>query len=658
MKKWQQRLLAVAVALGLTDNMKAGKLTSAEQKQMFAEYEKQHGISFAADKANNEDVEDDEEEAVDPEALSVEEQQLIAASLGTSVEEAPKTVKAAVTKMAKTIDTLKDEPENVAPKKVAAAAGAGTSDANIMLRVMGRTAHTAGHLFGIEDPMFAKDKWQNQVFLTRKSAYASLSNQDKEQFQAEFKAYANKMDARLAEHRANGSIHSLDFEKLAAGEAYIDYSQLTATAGEYIVRRSDLILAFLRQLPRVTDIFPLLSNVQNKEIAPNFFIGELSQGYRSGSHFKGNPTFGAQIYFVEDCMFKFLFEDMVKLEKMYIGYLNQEGSSVIKWTFIEWLMVYFGKQLINEQNKRNVEGVRTPQQAVVSNPFMSAADGALRSIYRSIEDLRILPLTAYGVYDDDTMLSVIEGMHNTIMGAVDNVGDYVPHVNAKHKPWYVALYAEKYKSATGVALSVDQLPDLHPDKIVWVPYMSTNNYLIIFQERGNIKLLEDKPMEMLSFNYQQELEGLKVMSRWKEGSIIEKPGVKFPTVAELTASNFAFQFVFCNWPASALTLAATVSFAANHNLFTITGDTAVTTVTAGTYREGVVYQLYASAAAVEVKKSGVFSEISAAFVAGAAGDYIKVYAQMEDYTVIIDGETVTKSRPTGKFLELERKVTA
>jgi hypothetical protein len=91
---------------------------------------------------------------------------------------------------------------------------------------------------------------------------------------------------------------------MVSGESTVDYSDLMDKAGEYIVRRQDLILAYLRNLPSVTNIFPKVSNIQNKEVAPGANFGELSQGYRSGRIFKGNVAFTAEIYSVVDVMFK------------------------------------------------------------------------------------------------------------------------------------------------------------------------------------------------------------------------------------------------------------------------------------------------------------------------------------------------------------------
>ena len=146
---------------------------------------------------------------------------------------------------------------------------------------------------------------------------------------------------------------------------------------------------------------------------------------------------------------------------------------------------------------------------------------------------------------------------------------------------------------------------------------------------------------------------MAVKSRWKEGAGLLQAGVKYASKAELEASEYEHQYIFTNYPASDLALADTVSFKEN-NLFTISGTTAVTTVSGASPER--VYKLVAKDKGVSVPKSGAFEKITEAFTSVAAGDYIKVYAELEDQQVVVDGETVTVTRPTGKFLELERNI--
>lgn len=651
MKKWQQRFMAIAVALGFSEKVKSGSVSKEEQKAIFAEYQKIHNISFADDKLLNEDVE------VEETLISTEDLADIAKLLGTEAKDLSKDNKEVVKKVVEKakdqemkIEKLSAEPEVEDVKKVRAAGGAGN-----MAIVLGRTPNTATHLFGIEHENFALTAWWNQITADRKAIEASNIQPDQQAaFMEAFKSQSTSIARRAVELQSTNQLGSLDYAKMIAGEGHIDYSSLTEIAGEYVVRRNDLILAYFRTLPSVGNIFPVVSNVQNKEEAPTATFGELSQGYREGRIFKGSVGFSAEVYSVIDVMFKYQFSDLIALEKKYIGYLNREGSSVIKWTFIEWIMVYFGQQLVNEQNRRRVIGVRVPQQNVVANPAMFGADGALRAIERVEEEFKVLPFDDLQLYTSSSMLDYVKNMWNKVANIVDTTVGLKVYANMKHKEWYDELWADKYGQYTGAIVSGQQLTDLNPANIIWVPNMPANNYKMWITLPGNVENYEDKPMEMLAFYFERDFESILTMSRWKEGSGVLQPGAKFSSLADLTASERKMQWIFTNYPASTLALAASVSFAAN-NLFTISGTTQVDAVTG--YSKETVYKLVAADADVNLAKAGAFSTISAAFAAGAAGDYIKVYAELEDVDKTIDGKTVKVTQPTGKFKELERKVT-
>mgnify|MGYP001256824242 CR=1 FL=1 len=652
MKKWQKRFMAIVAALGFTEKVKDGSLTADEQKQIFAEYEKQHNITFADDRAANEDAEPEDQ------LLSAEDLADIANLLGVAPETLPANqqtvVKGLVNKtkeQQQTIQTLSEEPEVDNPVKQVNA----TMDAAKARMIMiGAAPHTPKFLFGVEHERYSREKWYNELFITRTPFGDKLSEENKKDFMSAVKDMGVALKERSEQLNSNNMLALLDFNKMIAGQSHIDYSDLTGTAGEYVVRRTDLILAYFRSLPSVAHIFPVVSHVQNKEIAPNATFGELSQGYRSGRIFKGNVKFAAEVYSVVDVMFKYKFSDLIKLEKMYIGYLNREGSNVIKWTFVEWIMVHFGRILIDEQNKRRVSGYRVPQQNVVANPANLAADGALRAIERVEEQLKVLPFDDLALYTSISIVDYFESFWDKVNMILPSMDGYKLYANGRHKQWYLRAYRSKYGAQNDFTGSNTQLIDLAPDSIIWVPNMPVNCYKAWITIPGNVENYEDKPNEMTAFYFERDFEDILTLSRWKEGSGLLQAGVQYKTKAELVASNREMQWIFTNLPASALTLAASISFKDNI-LYKISGDTAVTSVT--NYSPDVVYKLFASAAAVEIAKSGPFSKITEKFTAGAAGDYIKVYAELEDYTATVDGETVTLTRPTGKFLELERKVT-
>ena len=656
MKKWQKNVAAILKAMGFSrEKVAAGNISAEEWKQIEEAYKTAHGKTLAEDKEAGEeaDPDPDPEPKATAAQMSDEERAAIADMLGVEPAQVAQEPVAAAQQAAQVAQAARQQAADMAaqkePKKPVATAT--MKRANVF-----GGAHTATHLFGIEHELYDRSKPYNQ--LTGASVLTgSHRSADVEAARKDFLQLSQIVTERYAQLREAGALANLTMAALASGEGVINMAPPTAELGEYLVRRTDAIIAYFKSIPTVRGtLFPVHSNVQNGEVAISAIIGELSQGYRAGRIFKGGMEFQADKYKVDDLMFKFNFTDLVQLEKEYIGWMNRnEGSAIIKWTFIEWVLVHYGEQLIKEQNERDVIGTRVPQQNVKANPANLAADGVLRAIIRSIHQYRVLPFWGIGTYDADTMLDTVEAFADAVVEKHGNLDDLKIYLNKRHQRWYIRAYREKYGKDADFTGATATLVDLDPASIVWVPNLGLNDFFMLASEEGNIELLEDKPGEMLNFDFTTEFEGVAVKSRWKQGAHVVKAGAKYPTQADLVASNFAHQFIYVNAPMTAKALAATLDLSAN-TLFMIEGDTAVTSVTG--YAADRVITLYAKEAGVKLNKSGAFSKINSDFTAVAGGDYIEVYPELEDVTETIDGHEVTYTRPTGKFLELDRYVTS
>lgn len=401
------------------------------------------------------------------------------------------------------------------------------------------------------------------------------------------------------------------------------------------------------------------SNIQNKEINPGANFGELSQGYREGKIFKGGVNFTAEIYKVVDVMFKFLFRDLIKLEKQYIGYLNEEGSDVIKWTFIEWIMVQFGEILKSEQNRRRIVGIRTPQQNVVANPAMLGADGIYHAVDIIEEEYKVYPNPEYGIYTESTIGEYFESFWDFHTQVLDSLEGYKLYANAKHKSWYIRWFRNKYGRDTDFSgVTPNTITDVDAN-IIWVPNLPANNYKLILTIPGNLENYEDKPNEMFAFYFERDWESIGVMSRWKEGAGAKQAGIQYNTREELIASEYANQWIFTNDPATELAADATIVNAKLNSYFKTGANTAITELTniENFPAERVIKIICGDLNnPTQIKNTGKFAKISADWVPTSVGDYIWLYNELEDYDVTVDGETVTMTRPTGNFLELRRKV--
>ena len=671
-KTTKQRLTAIFAFFGLTTKEKRDAMTNEDWNKVKAEYLKKFGVELESDLSVPEEEETPPAEpGTEAGPISPELQQQIIAALeeaaqatGTpapaqppsTVEEASRSLIAAMTAATQTIRVLAAQPE---PNIPAAVIGAGTAmPAQLFAMVMGHTPHTQTHLFGIENDYFRRGNWWNELVASGKGK-DNYRDEDATDFRAAFNNYSKDFKARCIELASTNQIGLLDYSKMIRGESYLDYSKMHTRLGEYIVRRMDTIIAYLRTLKSVSHLFPVVSNVQNKMTAPTAFFEELSQSYKSGHIFKGAVNFDGEIYHVDDIMFKFFFDDPKQLEKEYIGYMNREGSNPMKWTLFEWCIVHFGTLLFNEQQRRRVVGVKVPRQGDFPQPAMLAADGALRAIQRVEEELKVLPFKEFNIYDRSTIVDYVETFYEEVMAILPNMEGYRVWANEKHKPWYLKGYREKYGRDTDFTGTKENIADLSPGNILWVPNMAMNDYKMWIVKHGNVENYEDKPNEMYGFYFQQDLEQLILASWWKEGSGVLAPGVQFNTRADLEKSARRLQWLFTNYPVISLDPDATViDGLAGYEIETAanTAATAITDITNASMER--VYKIICGSMTnrTTIAKAGKFANIASAWTPAAVGDYIKVYAQLKEETQTVGGKQKKVVVPTGNFLELERKV--
>jgi len=681
-KETKKRSLDILAILGFKTKAQRDAMTNDDWNKFNTEYKKKYGASFQEDLEKPDEPEtppaNANPEGTQETAISTETQQTILAALVDVAEvtgsqtpvappatqsEAIDTFVTALGNATKTIRTLANQPEPNNPVTVVAGTGNNLTP-QMLAMVMGNSAHTTTHLFGIENDHFRRGNWWTELTVTGqgKDIY---TRKDISAFKAAFDNYSDDFKERCFELSKNNQIGLLDYKKMIAGMSFVDYSNMNAKLGEYIVRRMDMIIAYLRTLKSVAGIFPVVSNVQNKMTAPTAFFEELSQSYLAGHYFKGAVNFDGEIYHVDDLMFKFMFDDPKQLEKEYIGYLNREGSNPMKWTLFEWCIVHFGTKLFNEQQRRRVVGVRVPRQDNFPQPAMLAADGVLRAIQRVEEELKILPFNDTDndlrIYDRSTIVDYVEEMWEKVMGILPNTVGYRVYANEKHLPWYLKGYRAKYGQDTDFAGVRENIADLDPNNIIWVPNMAMNDYKMWIAVPGNVENYELTPNEMYALYFQQDLEQLIMASWWKEGAGVLAPGVQFKTLADLKASGRKMQYLFTNYPVVKLAAGATTIDASQAYEFE-TGVNAAATVLANIQNASIerVYKIICGSTtnATTINNTGFFAKIASAWTPTAVGDWIKLYAELKEDTVTVGGITRKVVVPTGNFLELERKVTA
>lgn len=626
MKNFRQRLSAIVEKLGLGQKLQTKKLTPEESQSIVDAYNAEHGEgAFATDEA---EFRKDQETAARAAELD-NTFKALAGILGNgetpeSNNESPAGI----------VDAVRGLTEEV--KQLRSASMGDQPAAEVQVRVEPTGMHTATHAFGIQHELFAANRRHNRIAITGKIT-GTATRADKDALFADTDKYVSALHARFLEHKAAGTLHSLINGKLditaAANDPEIGTRQLTV--------RQDALILQLAQLPSLAGIFDTVSNIQSGQLLTNLLVGEVSQAYQKGRVFKGNFTVQPEKGYVRKAMAKVIFEDMTDLETSYLNYLNKEGSSPVKWTLIEWLILALAQKIRNERNQRAILGHYVEPEAGVAGPSLFAADGVVHTLFGYADAHKLLPFKEddLAAYDKDTFGDVIEAFCEKAAELTESMGAMVLYLNRKHYPWYKAWYEKKYgqnSDYTGVNSSKVHNYDI---PIKWVPNMG-NLCLMVMTFPDNINLLENVAGEEYNMYFQRDLEEVIAASYWKEGAAASFVGREFKTQAELEANNYEDQIIFMNWP-SVEVAADAATFDAKSGLIFLTGvntkATALTDIT--NLKEGTVIRVEIGDVAfpTSIAKDGKFSEISAAWAPAKKGEYIKLYRKGEKFYEVARG---------------------
>ena len=635
----RKQINGLLAKLGFTDKVKAG-LSDEELQQVTSEYKALYNTDLKEDLAK---MKDDEEKAAAFTAIK-EALKGVAAEEETGKDEEPKSsnpnedpdkeeeeqpsteaaeVVKQINKVLSDNKALKEENEKMARQ-------AQEDKPEAMVRpsraLAGMT--TATHLFGIEHDMFSLNKVWNRI--TAKGSYLTESYNAKKvmkDLEVAVCDYGQDIATRIAQ------LHSMGMLNVVAltTEGSIDYSGLSdAKLGDqYVVRRMDALIAQIMLLPGLTHIFPMRSNIQDKELLTNAFFGEFSQSFQAGEISKGSMELYPEVAQVHEVMFKYLFESFKWIEKTYLGYLNTSGSDPVKWNLIEWMILQIAKGLKNEQNSRLILGHRIEPVQGKNASYLFAANGLVHTLFNYVSENKLLPLDD-AVYNNYTKANIGDAME----AFVEDVADVYPlevknlclYINAKHKPWYKAWYRSKYGrdlDFTGVQLTLEE----HEVPIEFIPNMG-NLKLMLLAQPGNFQTLEDKPGEMFKVAFEQHLEAVWSWSNWKEGISATFVGKPFKNRAALVANNYTNQVVFMNYPVTDIAADATSVDGRKEFLFRTCENSKATAITDITNaKAGVVYRIECGSTtnATTIAKADKFADLTDVWNPTAVGDWIKVY---------------------------------
>lgn len=652
----KERIQTVLQKLKLLDKAKANQLTDEEWKQIVDSYQKEYqstlqddlAADMAAHAATNTPITQEQmdqaqgilDSIVNPSQNATQDgeekpvvQTTQTPATGTDIVQLAQAVQGLVNTMQNS--ATEDRPIQTVTATTASFTG---------------PADRTKFLFGIENSMFSMtDRW-NRI-AANPAAAASFGAWDEDTEGASFRkqavAFSRSLQKRYAYLHANGM---LDAKKLAAGEFGTNYEGVnTAGVGnQFVVLRQDALIARVLTKRDLTQYFPVRYGIQDHDLVFNAFFSEVSQAYQQGEIWKGDMKLENEMGHVDDAMIKLKFGPMKELERMYIGYLNKEGSDPIKWNMIEFCILNSLETAQVEQNKRRMRGIYVKPETGVAGSYLNASTGVIYTLLRYIHEFKILPHDdeAYRGYTDADMLDAVQDFVADIITSCTedmDIDNHVLYLNKTHQPWWIKNVRAKYGKDidfTGPDSYKYVVPDTNVH-IIWLPYLGQLP-LMFMDVPGNIQFLEYVPGEMLSIKVKEDMELVKAWSTWKEGCSASFTGRRFDSLDKLKANNYEWQQIFMNKPAVDMEADATTVDASKGFWQITVANTAAKAITDITNaKAGVAYIIECGSTenATTIAKTGKFADITEAYTPTKVGDYIMLILNSK-----------------GNFLELERQV--
>lgn len=336
----------------------------------------------------------------------------------------------------------------------------------------------------------------------------------------------------------------------------IDYSRLKEDLGAfYRIPWQDRLQSFLMVLPSIEGIFPLESGYQDLAVLTNIWLGEFSQADNTSSDFdnvtKGNYEFDNETLRMFSVMFAHKFKDLKALEKSWIGSYNKEGSQVIKWSFIEYILAETAKKLHNEREQRRVNGVRKEPDLNKPGSAMAAADGIYEFLNKKVSGhidinngklvYQVKPFEL-GTLSQENIGEKVYQATSMIPAVLRDSGTLALYMPSHMIVWYHKYNELHYAQNQDYKANIMYVKEYPSVKLIAVPN-ADNHHRIFWTLEGNIHTFEDQPGEMTKFNIEQQDWTLKVWSNWKESTWAYAVGFKYTKKEDM---DYTRQMIFCN----------------------------------------------------------------------------------------------------------------
>lgn len=442
-----------------------------------------------------------------------------------------------------------------------------------------------------------------------------------------------------------------------AESSSIDYQRLKDDLGDfYRVRWQDRLQSFLMLLPSLEKIFPCEYGFQDRAVLVNLWLGEFSQADNTQSDFddvvKGDYDFDPEELRMFDVMFSHKFKNLKELEKTWIGYLNEEGSQVMKWSFIEFILVETAKKLHNEREQRRINGRRKNPDLGKPGLAMEAADGLYEFTRKKVDGWDHEGKTVYqikpfilGIITPGNIGDVLYKGTSQIPAVVRDSGNLVCFLPAILKTWYDKWQETNFGTNTDYTGAKSFIKEYPTVRIEVIPNAENHNR-IIWTLSGNIKNFAHVKGEMTRFSIEQQDWTLKVWSNWKESIWARMVGFRYTKKEDMDGSR---QMIWCNeydlspdYFLPAQKDDATPSVHIHTSIMTVanTDELQITDFKNAEVGRKIRIQNGSVNKGIKILKTGVFSLLTADWIPGK-GEILNLM-----------------KRADGKFIELSRETAA
>lgn len=265
--------------------------------------------------------------------------------------------------------------------------------------------------------------------------------------------------------------------------------------------------------------------------------GEITQGRKFDFLPKNVQEIDAEIGYIFPIQIdaKWSGYDLQKIEASWLNFMNKEGSSPEKMTFVRFLVEELMKRARLEDRIATIKGlfVQTPKGATVGGRFINRQNGLFyllwkhRDLEQKFRPFTTVAITAENVYDffhnnDGSGL----GFLYRLPEEVRTTSNLVVYLHNDVWTWYKA----KYKQINGTNMDYKGKPEHFEDfSNIRVETLvdHTNKQFIFTTFDDNIEILENIPSEKSAYKLQVLLREVYLMGDYKLGVRIVYVGKKW-----------------------------------------------------------------------------------------------------------------------------------